>query len=182
MLIFRSDDKSPLCAALRYAVCARPQTGYLHCFQVSRQKDLPEAGAKNLVCKYGDCFLRPTIALRLGSGLFFAIFLLYIKLERMVDLHTIFPTLTLFDLAGLLSATLAAALVIVAAVKMQKSRLKVYELFKDAVLVQSFLVRAFLSYRAQLLALLVLVGNICVLFVLYYMIRQEKASNGICAS
>lgn len=102
------------------------------------------------------------------------LFLLYVKLEWSVDLHTIFPTLSFFDLAGLLSATLAAALVIAAALNMQKSRLKAYELFKDAVLVQIFLVQVFLFYRAQLLALLGLAGNICVLFVLYYMIRQES--------
>ncbi|MCX6677960.1 MAG: hypothetical protein NTU95_08470 [Methanothrix sp.] len=109
-------------------------------------------------------------------------FLLYMKLEWMVDLHTIFPSLSLFDLIGLLSATLAAALVVAAAIKIKNSRLKAYELFKDAVLVQIFLVQVFLFYRAQLLAILGLAGNICVLFVLYYMIRQEKAANGICAS
>ena len=108
-------------------------------------------------------------------------FLLYIKLEMMVDLHTIFPTLSLYDQAGLLSATLAAALVIAAAIKIKSNRLQSYLLFKNAVLVQIFLVQVFLFYRAQLLALLGLAGNICVLFVLYYMIRQEKAANGICA-
>ena len=106
-------------------------------------------------------------------------FLLYVKLEMMVDLHTIFPTLSLFDLAGLLSATLAAALVFAAVIKIKSSRLQSYLLFKDAVLVQIFLVQVFLFYRAQFLALLGLAGNICVLFVLYYMIRQEKAANGI---
>ena len=106
-------------------------------------------------------------------------FLLYAKLEWMVDLHTIFPSLSLFDLAGLLSATLAAALVIAAAIKMQKSRLQSYLLFKNAVLIQIFLVQVFLFYRAQFLALLGLAGNVCVLFVLYYMIRQEKAANSI---
>jgi hypothetical protein len=109
-------------------------------------------------------------------------FLLYVKLEWMVDLHTIFPSLSLFDLGGLLSATLAAALVVAAAIKIKNSRLQSYLLFKDAVLVQIFLVQVFLFYRAQFLALLGLAGNICVLFVLYYMIRQEKAANGICAS
>ena len=108
-------------------------------------------------------------------------FLLYIKLEMMVDLHTIFPTLSLYDQAGLLSATLASALVVAAAIKIKSNRLQSYLLFKNAVLVQIFLVQVFLFYRAQLLALLGLAGNICVLFVLYYMIRQEKAANGICA-
>ncbi|MDD1748330.1 MAG: hypothetical protein LUO89_00475 [Methanothrix sp.] len=109
-------------------------------------------------------------------------FLLYVKLELMVDVHTIFPTLSLFDLVGLLSATLAAALVIAAAIRIKSNRLQSYLLFKDAVLVQIFLVQVFLFYRAQFLALLGLAGNICVLFVLYYMIRQEKAANGISAS
>jgi hypothetical protein len=48
--------------------------------------------------------------------------------------------------------------------------------------VQIFLVQVFLFYRIQFLAILGLAGNICVLFVLYYMIRQEKAANGIGAS
>jgi hypothetical protein len=109
-------------------------------------------------------------------------FLLYVKLEWMVDLHTVFPTLSFFDLAGLLSATLAAALVFAAAIRIRSNRLQSYLLFKDAVLVQIFLVQVFLFYRAQFLAILGLAGNICVLFVLYYMIRQEKAANGICES
>jgi len=116
----------------------------------------------------------------LALGLDF--FLLYVKLEWMEDLHTVFPTLSFFDLAGLLSATLAAALVIAAAIRIRSNRLQSYLLFKDAVLVQIFLVQVFLFYRAQFLAILGLAGNICVLFVLYYMIRQEKAANGICAS
>jgi hypothetical protein len=62
---------------------------------------------------------------------------------------------------------------------MRKSRLEAYQLFKNAVLVQIFLVQVFLFYRAQILALLGLAGNICVLLVLYYMIRQEKAANGV---
>jgi hypothetical protein len=106
--------------------------------------------------------------------------LLYVKLEWMVDIHTIFPTLSLYDLAGLFSATLAAALVIDAAIRIRGNRLQSYHLFKDAVLVQIFLVQVFLFYRAQLLALLGLAGNICVLFVLYYMIEQEKTANGRC--
>ena len=116
----------------------------------------------------------------LALGLDF--FLLYVKLEWREDLHTVFPTLSFFDLAGLLSATLAAALVIAAAIRIRSNRLQSYLLFKDAVLVQIFLVQVFLFYRAQFLAILGLAGNICVLFVLYYMIRQEKAANGISAS
>jgi hypothetical protein len=130
-------------------------------------------------------FVKAVIAFFILQSLFalgLGFFLLYVKLEWMVDLHTIFPSLSLFDLAGLLSATLAAALVVAAAIKIKSSRLQSYLLFKDAVLVQIFLVQVFLFYRIQFLAILGLAGNICVLFVLYYMIRQEKAANGIGAS
>jgi len=48
--------------------------------------------------------------------------------------------------------------------------------------VQIFLVQVFLFYRVQFLALLGLAGNILVLLVLQYMIRQEKAANGLAAS
>ena len=106
-------------------------------------------------------------------------FLLYIKLGWHEDLHTVFPSLNFFDLVGLFSASLAAALVAAAALKMAQARLRSYELFKMAVLVQIFLVQVFLFYRVQFLALLGLAGNILVLLVLQYMIRQERASNGL---
>ena len=61
---------------------------------------------------------------------------------------------------------------------MAASRLQSYELFKEAVLVQIFLVQVFLFYKVQFLALLGLAGNILVLLVLQYMIRQETAANG----
>ena len=94
-------------------------------------------------------------------------------------LDAIFRSINFFDLAGLFSASLAAALVAAAAIRMAASRLQSYELFKGAVLVQIFLVQVFLFYRVQFLALLGLAGNILVLLVLQYMIRQERASNGL---
>ncbi len=86
-------------------------------------------------------------------------FLLYAKLRWRVDLHTIFPTLSFFDLAGLASATLASAFVIYAVIKMRGHRLEAYRLFKNAVLVQIFMVQVFLFYKAQFLALLGLAGT-----------------------
>lgn len=112
--------------------------------------------------------LQSFLALALG------IFLLYAKLRWRMDLHSLFPTITFVDLAGLASATLAAILVIAAILRLRTSRLEAYQLFKNAVLVQILLVQVFLFYRAQFLALLGLVGNICVLLVLQYLIRQEK--------
>jgi hypothetical protein len=105
------------------------------------------------------------------------ILLLYAKLRWRIDLHALFPSMSFIDLAGLASATLAAILVVAAILKLQKDRLKAYQLFKNAVLIQILLVQVFLFYRAQFLALLGLAGNICVLLVLFYMIDQEKDSN-----
>jgi len=116
------------------------------------------------------------------TALALGLFMLYIKLLWREDLHTVFPTLTLSDQIGLVSATLAAAIVIVAVMKMQSSRLQGYRLFKDAVLVQILLVQVFVFYRAQFLAFLGLLGNLCVLMVLHYMIQQEKAEPGLCDS
>lgn len=124
-------------------------------------------------------FVRAMIAffvLQSLSALALGLFLLYAKVHWQVDLQSIFPSLSFFDLAGLFSATLAAALVAAAAIKMQSDHLKGYELFKEAVLVQIFLVQVFLFYKVQFLGLLGLAGNILVLLVLQYMIRQEKAA------
>ena len=123
-----------------------------------------------------DWFVKAVISffiLQCAFALGLDFFLLYAKLRWRVDLHTIFPTLSFFDLAGLASATLASAFVIYAIIKMRSHRLEAYQLFKHAVLVQIFMVQVFLFYKAQLLALLGLAGNICVLLLLNYMIRQE---------
>ncbi len=130
-------------------------------------------------------FVKATIAFFLLQSILalaLDLFMLYAKLLWKVDLHAFFPTLTLSDQIGLASATLAAVIVIIAIMKMQSSRLEGYLLFKDAVLVQILLVQVFVFYRAQFLAFLGLVGNLCVLMVLYYMIQQEKAELGICNS
>lgn len=111
-------------------------------------------------------------------------FLLYARLRWTSVIHGTFPalSLSLSDLAGLASATLAAAFAVAGIMKMRSSRQEAYRLFKNAVLVQIFLVQVFLFYKAQFLALLGLAGNICVLLVLYYMIRQEKAAQGVCSA
>jgi len=108
-------------------------------------------------------------------------FLLYAKLHWWVDLHVIYPALSFADMVGLASATLAAAFVVAGIMKMHGNRLHAYQYFKNAVLIQILLVQVFLFYKAQFLAVLGLAGNICVLFVLYYMISQEKAAQGICS-
>ncbi len=123
-----------------------------------------------------DWFVKAVVSffiLQCAFALGLDFFLIYAKLRWRVDLHTIFPTLSFFDLAGLASATLASALVIYAIIRVRSHRLEAYQLFKNAVFVQIFMVQVFLFYKAQLLALLGLAGNICVLLLLNYMIRQE---------
>jgi hypothetical protein len=120
--------------------------------------------------------LQSTLALVLD------IFMLYIKLLWRQNLHEVFPTLTVSDQIGLVSATLSAAIAIVAILKFRNDRLKGYLLFKNAVLVQILLVQVFVFYRAQFLAVLGLVGNLCVLLVLNYMILQEREEKSTLAA
>jgi len=109
-------------------------------------------------------------------------FLLYVRLEGRLHAQGTFLALPHSDLAGLVSATIAAAFAVAGIMKIRSSRLEAYKLFKNAVLVQIFLVQVFLFYKAQFLAVIGLAGNICVLLVLYYMIRQEKAAQGVCST
>ena len=109
-------------------------------------------------------------------------FLLYVRLEGRLHAQGTFLALPHSDLAGLVSATIAAAFAVAGIIKIRSSRLEAYKLFKNAVLVQIFLVQVFLFYKAQFLAVVGLAGNICVLLVLYYMIRQEKAAQGVCST
>ncbi|MFZ3094049.1 MAG: hypothetical protein WA127_09570, partial [Methanothrix sp.] len=63
--------------------------------------------------------------------------------------------------------------------KMKSSRLEAYKIFKNAILVQIFIVQVVLFYLTQFIALLGLASNICILLVLNYMIIQEtNASRG----
>jgi hypothetical protein len=107
-------------------------------------------------------------------------FLLYERIGWRLHTQGTFLALPRSDLAGLVSATVAASFAMAGIMKMRSCRLEAYELFKNAVLVQIFLVQVFLFYKAQFIALFGLAANICVLLVLYYMIRQEKAAQGIC--
>lgn len=107
-------------------------------------------------------------------------FLLYARLAGRLHTNSTFAALPLSDLAGLVSATIAAGLAVAGIMKMRSSRIEAYRIFKNAVLVQIVLVQVFLFYKAQFLAVIGLAGNICVLMVLYYMIRQEKAAQSIC--
>lgn len=101
------------------------------------------------------------------------ILLIYIRMNSERGLAIISPSLSFFDLAGLAAATLSSGLVIYAIIKMKSSRLESYRIFKNAILVQIFIVQVILFYLTEFLALLGLAGNICVLLVLNYMIHQE---------
>ncbi|VVB72675.1 Uncharacterised protein [uncultured archaeon] len=104
------------------------------------------------------------------------IFVIYAGLGGWTDLEAIFSYISFVDLAGLASATLAAVFAVIGIFKIQSDRLVAYQFFKNAVLIQIFLLQVFLFYIAQLPAILGLAGDICVLLVLHYMIRQEAAS------
>lgn len=182
-LLRACDPADPVARALRdllYAVEARPpgRPGPYTWAKTHARKLY-----RRLVQK--GWFVNAFIAFFLLQALFALavdLLLLYAKLRWKIDLHALFPTISFIDQIGLASATIAALIVIAGVVKMHSSRLEAYQLFKNAVLVQIFLVQVFLFYHAQLLALLGLAGNLVVLLVLYYMIRQEKAARGICTA
>lgn len=121
-------------------------------------------------------FVRVVIAFFILQSIFtlgIDLLLIYIRLNLEEGPDTIFTSLSFFDLAGLAAATLSSTLVIYAIIKMKGSRLDAYRIFKNAILVQIFIVQVILFYLTEFLALLGLAGNICVLLVLNYMILQE---------
>lgn len=109
----------------------------------------------------------------------FGFLLIYVRLYVEGDLNSIFTNLSFFDLASLATASLSSIMVIFAVIRMKKSRLEAYRIFKNAILVQIFIVQVIRFYQSEFSALLGLAGNIGILLVLNYMIIQEtNASQG----
>lgn len=78
---------------------------------------------------------------------------------------------------GLASAMVSAGLVAAGVASIRRSRLAAYQMFRNAVLVQIFLVQVFAFYTEQFRALIQLLINIGILLVLRYMIRQERSKS-----
>ena len=127
-------------------------------------------------------FIKAVMAFFILQSIFtlgFDFLLIYVRLYAEGDLNAIFTNLSFFDMASLAAASLSSIMVIFAIIRMKKSRLEAYRIFKNAILVQIFIVQVIRFYQSELSALLGLAGNICILLVLNYMIIQEtNASQG----
>jgi len=99
-------------------------------------------------------FFNPAVRLRLGLDFF----LLYASCAGEWICIPSFHALILRS-GGPGVGHAGSAFVIYAVVKMRSHRLEAYRLFKNAVLVQIFMVQVFLFYKAQFLALLGLAGT-----------------------
>ena len=85
-------------------------------------------------------------------------------------------SLSTFEGLVVAASVLAAIFVLAGVLRIRQNRLAAYQLFKNAILIQIFLVQVFIFYQDQLLAIPGLAGNILTLAILRYVISQEKAT------
>ncbi|MCL5432628.1 MAG: hypothetical protein M1524_00740 [Patescibacteria group bacterium] len=78
------------------------------------------------------------------------------------------------ELLDLFASSVAGVFIIIGVIKMRRSRLEAYKMFKKSLLISIFLVQVFSFYQEQLSAFLGLVFNILILIALNSMIDQEK--------
>jgi hypothetical protein len=77
---------------------------------------------------------------------------------------------------GLLGFTIVSgSLAVAGTVRLRKSRLAAYRLFRSSILVHIFFVQVFVFFEDQLYGLVGLAGNLITLLVLRYMISQESS-------
>ena len=78
------------------------------------------------------------------------------------------------DILNLFASTISGLFVIIGVLKMRKSRLDAYKMFKKSLLISILLVQFFSFYKEQLHAFTGLLLNILILTALNYMIEQEE--------
>jgi len=77
---------------------------------------------------------------------------------------------------GLLGFTIVSgSLAVAGTVRLRRSRLAAYRLFRSSILVHIFFVQVFVFFEAQLYGLIGLAGNLITLLVLRYMMSQEAS-------
>ena len=86
-----------------------------------------------------------------------------------------FSDISFFEVGELISSAVAGLLAVAGIIQMRRSRLAAYHFFRSAVLVSIFLTNVLLFFREELGALVGLAGNIVLLGILDYVIREEGA-------
>ncbi|MCL5438635.1 MAG: hypothetical protein M1268_01455 [Patescibacteria group bacterium] len=79
------------------------------------------------------------------------------------------------EILDLFASSVAGVFIIIGVIKMRRSRLEAYKMFKKSVYISIFLVQVFSFYQEQLSAFLGLIFNILILIALNSMIDQERA-------
>ncbi len=102
-----------------------------------------------------------------------AIFIAWVVMDNLKTTPASF-----IDFAQFLSSSTAAIFVVIGILRIYRSRLGAYQMFRRATLVSIFLTRVFSFYQYQFSALAGLAWDILVLLALRYMIRQELIRRG----
>ncbi len=115
-----------------------------------------------------------------GILVFFICYMLY-NLYNAVDIISLYWRLDDFTLSfedlGEFASLIASAIVMIGGIiRMQWSHRAGYKLFRIAVLISIFLTEFFDFYKNQFAAMVILLLNLFVLFILQYIISQEESS------
>lgn len=104
-----------------------------------------------------------------------AVLLVLIALMAASILNLTLPALTRTEWGNLGFTTISGSLAVVGTVRLRRSRMAAYRLFRSSILVHIFFVQVFIFFEAQLYGLLGLAGNLLMLLVLRYMMSQEPS-------
>lgn len=148
---------------------------------VSPKENFYEKG-RRLVHDFYESFVRTpwftkaVILIFIGNSLFAtAQAVLVIWRARGFSLTRDFSSLSFIEGGELLFSAISGLLVLAGIFQMRRSRLAAFQLFRYAVLVSIFLTNVLLFFEEELGALLGLGGNIVLLEILNYIIREEEA-------
>jgi len=123
-------------------------------------------------------FSKAIIFVFIGNSLFAIVqILLVVWRARGFSFAWDFSDISFFEVGELISSAVAGLLVVAGIIQMRRSRLAAYHFFRSAVLVSIFLVNVLLFFREELGALAGLAGNIVLLGILDYVMREEGTIN-----
>lgn len=148
----------------------------------SRKPTWPRKLLNVLDNKYQQFWLRSTSAWRvklffLAEAAVFLLAVLYAAWENIADVTDVlggdYSYSKVLMIAELVSAGVAAAFVIVGVIALRRSRLRAFEIFRRATLINIFLTEFFVFSREQLRAFPGFMFNLAILLLISYVIHQE---------
>lgn len=120
-------------------------------------------------------FTKAVILIFIGSSFFAIIQAMWVIWRtRGFSLGEDFHDLSFIEGGELISSAIAGLLVVAGIVQMRRSRITAYQFFRYAILISIFLTNFFLFFQEEFGALVGLAGNILLLGILNYIIREEE--------